>query len=72
MKRFNLTIGIAALPASLLFGWLYDRYGPLAAFGMGAGLALAAALLLAFVAPPRAGDFPLASRASIPDNATGI
>jgi MFS family permease len=46
---FNLTIGIAALPASLVFGWVYDLYGSLAAFGMGAGLALAAAVLLGLV-----------------------
>jgi MFS family permease len=46
---FNLTIGIAALPASLLFGWVYDAAGALAAFGMGAGFALAAAALLALV-----------------------
>ncbi|MCI0358383.1 MAG: MFS transporter [Planctomycetaceae bacterium] len=62
---FSLTIGIAALPASLLFGWIYDGWGALAAFGTGAAFALAAAALLA------AGFFPLASRASIPDNATG-
>ncbi len=46
---FNLTIGIAALPASLLFGWIYDRFGSLAAFGTGAGFALAAAMLLTLV-----------------------
>jgi hypothetical protein len=31
------------------FGWLYDRFGTLAAFSWGAGLALAAAALLAGV-----------------------
>jgi len=46
---FNLVIGIGALPASLVFGSVYQRLGPLAAFGMGAGLALAAAVLLASV-----------------------
>ena len=49
---FNLTIGIAALPASLLFGWIYDRAGAVAAFGMGAGFSLAAAALLALVFVP--------------------
>ena len=44
---FNLTIGVAALPANIVFGRVYDLYGPLAAFGMGAGLAAIAALLLA-------------------------
>lgn len=62
---FNLTIGIAALPASLAFGWIYDRYGSLAAFGSGAGFALVAAALFGSV------RIPLANRASIPDNATG-
>jgi MFS family permease len=46
---FNLAVGIGSLPASLAFGWIWDRpgLGPLAAFGMGAGLALIAAVLLA-------------------------
>jgi MFS family permease len=43
---YNLTIGIGALPASLVFGVIYQQFGPLAAFGMGAALALAAAVLL--------------------------
>ena len=43
---FNFAIGIATLPASVLFGWLYDRWGSLAAFGTGAGLSLAASILL--------------------------
>lgn len=43
---FNFAIGIAALPSSLIFGWLYEQYGPLTAFGWGASLAALAALLL--------------------------
>ena len=43
---FNLILGIGALPASLLFGAIYDRAGPLAAFGTGAAFALAAAAML--------------------------
>lgn len=43
---FNAALGIAALPASLGFGWLYKSWGPEAAFGSGAGLALLAALIL--------------------------
>jgi predicted MFS family arabinose efflux permease len=43
---YNFAMGIATLPASLIFGALYQQFGPLAAFGWGAGLALAAALLL--------------------------
>ncbi len=44
---FNCAVGIATLPASLMFGALYQAYGPLAAFGAGAALALVAAGLLA-------------------------
>lgn len=44
---FNFAIGIATLPASLMFGALYQAWGPLAAFGTGAGLALVAAAMLA-------------------------
>jgi MFS family permease len=52
---FNLVVGIAALPASFLFGWLWDAWGPQAAFLAGAGLAGVAALgLLALVRTPRA------------------
>lgn len=43
---FHLAIGVGALPASLLFGILWDRSGPSAAFLVGAGLALSATLLL--------------------------
>ena len=43
---FNLISGIGALPASLLFGAIYDRFGPLAAFGTGAAFALAAVAVL--------------------------
>lgn len=40
---YNLAIGLGALPASLLFGYVWDRAGARAAFLMGASLALAAA-----------------------------
>ena len=43
---FHCTLGIATLPASLVFGVLYQTCGPLVAFGSGAGLALLAAILL--------------------------
>jgi MFS family permease len=50
---FNFAIGIASLPSSLIFGWLYEQHGPLVAFGWGAGLsALAALLLLCVTATP--------------------
>src|SRR5262249_32438143 len=29
---FNFAVGIAALPSSLIFGWLYQRFGGLSAF----------------------------------------
>jgi MFS family permease len=50
---FNLTTGIGALPASVIFGIVYQRVGALAAFGMGAVLALAAAILLIGVLPSK-------------------
>lgn len=43
---YNLMIGIGALPASLLFGWVWQSFGSPAAFGTGAAFALAASLLL--------------------------
>ncbi|MHB1559596.1 MAG: MFS transporter [Isosphaeraceae bacterium] len=44
---YNFAIGIAALPSSLIFGVLYQAFGPLVAFGWGSALALIAALMLA-------------------------
>ncbi len=46
---YHLTVGIGALPASLLFGFIWQSYGTGAAFGTGAGLALLAGFLLAFL-----------------------
>ncbi len=40
---YNLAIGLGALPASLAFGFVWDRAGAPVAFLMGASLALAAA-----------------------------
>ncbi len=45
---FNLVAGIMLLPASLLFGWLWQDISPLAAFSFSAACALLAALLLQF------------------------
>ncbi|QDU74631.1 Major Facilitator Superfamily protein [Bremerella volcania] len=50
---YNFAIGISALPSSLVFGYLYETFGPLASFGWGAALALLAALLLTSVKPIR-------------------
>jgi MFS family permease len=44
---YNLVVGIAALPASLGFGMLWDRGGPRLAFTVGAGFALAATVAIA-------------------------
>jgi MFS family permease len=50
---YNLAIGLGALPASLVFGAIWDRAGAPTAFAFGATLALIAALLMAIVAPQR-------------------
>lgn len=50
---YNLAIGLGALPASLIFGAIWDRAGAPTAFAFGATLALIAALLMAVVAPSR-------------------
>ncbi len=54
---FNLTTGALLLPASILFGWLYQVVSPAAAFGFSASCSLAAALLLARFRPGSRGAF---------------
>jgi MFS family permease len=49
---FNFAVGVATLPANILFGWLYlhyGQYGAPIAFSFGAAMALLAAVLLCFV-----------------------
>jgi MFS family permease len=49
---YNCAVGIATLPASVMFGVLYQsfgNYGALVAFGSGAGFALLATILLALL-----------------------
>lgn len=46
---YNLTIGLGALPASLIFGVLWDRLGSRVAFDFGASLALAASLGISMI-----------------------
>jgi MFS family permease len=56
---YNFAIGIATLPASLIFGALYQAFGPygaLAAFGWGAALAFVAVILLMGVKEKRWKD----------------
>lgn len=50
---FNLVIGIGALPASVLFGLVWDAAGAPTAFAMGAGIAATAAVLFAILVPAR-------------------
>jgi MFS family permease len=49
---YHAAIGIAALPASVLFGFIWQRAGATAAFLYGAGLALVASLLLLVLVRP--------------------
>ncbi|HWP02271.1 MAG TPA: MFS transporter, partial [Gemmatimonadaceae bacterium] len=51
---YNLAIGIGALPASLIFGAIWDRAGSEAAFAFGASLALLASLGLGMLRLRRA------------------
>ena len=50
---YNLAIGLGALPASLIFGWIWDNHGSPSAFLFGGSLALIAAVMMAVVAPSR-------------------
>jgi MFS family permease len=50
---YNLAIGLGALPASLIFGAIWDASGARSAFAFGAALALLAAVLMIVVAPGR-------------------
>lgn len=54
---YNFAIGIATLPANLIFGALYHYGGAMAAFGWGAVLAAGAVLLLLGVRGPRQAEF---------------
>ena len=56
---YGTAIGIATLPASFLAGFLWDKLGPQAPFYFGAGIAAAAALLLALASKRLASAQPL-------------
>ena len=47
---YHLVVGIGAFPASLLFGVVWQKFGSAMAFGMGAGLALMASVMLSILA----------------------
>ncbi|GDY23239.1 MFS transporter [Verrucomicrobiota bacterium] len=49
---YHATVGLASLPASLLMGWLWHRFGPGFAFLTGAIFAGAAAMLLGLCLKP--------------------
>jgi MFS family permease len=58
---YNALIGVGALGASLLFGYVWTRVSPHAAFYTGAGFALAATALLYLTFSPDSGTRPVAS-----------
>jgi MFS family permease len=43
---YNFMIGVAAVPAGLLTGWLWQRWSPRVALGTGAAVALVSSLAL--------------------------
>lgn len=56
---YHLIVGLGALPASLIFGFVWQKLGSVAAFSMGAGLALLASIMLSMLAvkkPEAAGS----------------
>jgi MFS family permease len=57
---FNLAIGLGALPASLIFGAIWDRVSPHVAFLFGASLAILASIGMLFVRSNRGGSSQLA------------
>ena len=44
---YNLATGVSAIPAGLLFGWIWEEIGAPYAFGFSACIAIAATTLLA-------------------------
>lgn len=51
---FNAALGLGALPASVIFGLIWEGYGPETAFATGAALAGLAALFFTIAVPARA------------------
>jgi sugar phosphate permease len=49
---FHMVVGLAALPASLLFGWIWKTWSMSCAFSTGAALAGVAAVILLLVKTP--------------------
>jgi MFS family permease len=46
---YHMTVGLAALPGAMLYGWVWQRFGPTAAFGWSALLTAAGAGALALL-----------------------
>jgi hypothetical protein len=46
MGTFNALTGLAALPASIIAGYLWQSFGPEVAFSVSSGIAIIAALLM--------------------------
>jgi MFS family permease len=53
---YHLVVGLGAFPASVAFGFVMKQYGAEAAFGMGAGLALLASVMLSLLAVKRSRE----------------
>jgi MFS family permease len=53
---YNFAIGAGALPASVIFGFIWQKAGAKSAFGLGASLACLAAILLFFFIPSRTSE----------------
>lgn len=67
---FNLVVGAMLLPASVLFGWLWQAATPALAFGFSAACALAAAVLMAVWVFPDGAD-QVAAPGRTPDSPSG-
>lgn len=48
MGMYSMVTGVGLLPASLITGFVWERFGAAASFYMNGALAIAAALLLSF------------------------
>jgi MFS family permease len=55
---FQMVVGLCALPASVVAGWLWDRVGRFSPFYLSIGLTAAAAFLLLFVKEKRSAPSP--------------
>ncbi|SMC81361.1 MFS transporter [Polynucleobacter kasalickyi] len=53
---FNLISGLMILPSSIIFGWLYERFGTQYAFIYSASCAMIAVIILLFAVFPRRGN----------------